>query len=174
LQPLRLSTKVNHLGHAIVQGGDRTSIFYQDDTGAFPEGRVLSLIQVSSDGQTLIRENPIVDPSTQTMLFTQSTPSVVFNSNQYLVVYHQIEEGLSSLWSVLLNLDGAIIDGPNHIIRFEQGVRPQGLELASKRQQRALVWFEDSIRSPKSKRATDFRSQNHERGVVTGISKCGV
>jgi hypothetical protein len=140
--PLRLSTKVNHLGHDAVWGGNRVAVIYQDDTGDFPEGRVLSMVQASADGRTIISESPINDPNTQGHIFVDGPPSIVFKSNQYLIVYSNRINGVSHIYSLVVTLDGDVVSGPNLIARSAAGLIAQSIDLSSTNQHRGLVWYE--------------------------------
>lgn len=140
--PLRLSSRINHLGHDLVRGGGRITIVYQDDTADLNEGRVLSMVQASDDGERLLGEGGLIDPVTQTPLFVSDKPSVIFKANQLLVAYVQRAEGMDYIKTVLLSLEGEVLSGPHTLVQSTFSESPSGLDLAVYGEHRALVWYE--------------------------------
>lgn len=142
--PLRLTTRINHLGHDVVRGGGRISVFYQDTSAELDEGRVLSMVQASDDGERVLGEGPILDPVTGEPLFVLGPPSVIFKANQLLVAYISRAEGMDYIKTALLSLDGEVLSGPHTIVQSTFSESPGGLELAVNRERRALVWYEQT------------------------------
>lgn len=165
--PLRLSTKVDHLGHDSVWGGDRVAVVYQDNTGDFPEGRVLSMVQASADGRTVLNEAPILEPSTQERIFTSGPPTVTFKSNQYMITYTHRVDGRSHIYTLVTDLDGQVLVGPHLIARSTEGLFAQGLDLTANDQYLGLVWFE-------SGNSGDFSEIKYMRLDHTGLPSSDV
>jgi len=142
--PLRLTTRINHLGHDVVRGGGRISVFYQDTTAELDEGRVLTMVQASDNGELLLGERPIVDPVTGEPLYVFDRPTAIFKSNQLLVAYSHRAEGMDYIKTALLSLDGDVLSGPHTIVQSTYSESPGGLDLAVNRDRRALVWYEQT------------------------------
>lgn len=141
---LRLSSRINHLGYDAVHGGGRIAVIYSDDTDDYPEGRVLTLIRASDQGDRVLSEAPIRHPLTGEFLFTRDPSQIIFKANQYLVVFMTHQDQRSHFYSLLLTSEGEVIGGPHLIYRGPVGPRAIGLNLATNDQHRALVWFENS------------------------------
>jgi hypothetical protein len=149
--PLRLTTRINHLGYDVTRGGGRVSVFYQDDSGDLDEGRVLSMVQIDDRGEALLGERAIVDSLTGEPLLTSGPPSVIFKENQHLVAYPQHSQGLNYIKTALLSLDGEVLSGPHTLLEADMGTIPQALELAATEGRRALVWYERATTSDLTK-----------------------
>lgn len=97
---------------------------------------------MSSDGRTVIKESTLNHPSTGEAIFVSSKPAVIFKSNQYLVVYLHKSNRVDHLYSIVLNLEGDIISGPNLLVKSSPDLPMESLDLSTNNQHRGLVWHE--------------------------------
>jgi hypothetical protein len=140
-QPLRLAD-TSRFGLSPVLAANGLTLFYENEAGNFPEGRVISILRVGLEARRVLFDKRLTDPVDGGPVFGEY-PAVFFGSDRYLLTYTRWVDNHDRIYTASVDLNGDITSGPHEVYRVGANQRIAAPEIVGSTTGALLVWSQN-------------------------------